>query len=433
MRTRITLLCLIVVLVVALKPSASVAGPRVSAPRYVLMEVSSGQVLYESGSGEKAYPASTTKILTALVALSKTELSDRLTVPEEARKAGGSQIFLTPGSQMTVEDALYALMLSSANDSAVALAYKVSGGIDAFAKEMNEAARNAGATGSNFTNPHGLPDDNHYTTALDLALVSRAALKMAAFGRIAGTQTREITINGPGSNGTAMRKETLTNHNQMLGWYDGCTGIKNGFTQQSLHTIVASAQRGDRELIAVVLGSSSSSGLWRDAAALLDYGFSAFAPKELVKRGQSLGEVEVARGKTTAAGEAGGSFTILEGDGRPEITLKPAFAEDLQAPIRAGQKIGTLSLLQAGRELARLDIIAVQNVEREFNSKPYLYGAGVLAGLVIIGAAVAGQSRRRRQRNSRFPGTIRRTRPPRPLRPARRRPSQYSSGGRPGA
>ena len=433
MRTRTILPCLVVVLVLALSPGVSAAGPRPSAPQYVLIDASTGQILYESACREKAYPASTTKILTALVVLSKANLSDKLTVPEEARKAGGSQVFLTPGSQMTVEDALYALILSSANDGAIALAHKVSGGIEAFAKEMNEAARSAGATSSNFTNPHGLPDDNHYTTALDLALVSRAALKMAAFGRIAGTQTRQITINGPGTNGGSVRKETLTNHNRMLWWYEGCTGMKTGFTQQSLHTMVASAQRGDRELIAVVLGSSSSTFLWRDAAALLDYGFSAFAPKQIIKQGQPLGEVKVSEGKTAATGSSAGSFTILDGDGRPEITLKPTYAERLQAPVKAGQKIGVLSLVQAGREIARLDIVAAQDVERQFNATPFLYGAGALAGLMLLTIIASNTARRGRRRNMHYPEAIRSTRPPRPLRPARRRPSRYPSDSSRGA
>jgi len=425
MRTRTILPCFIAALLLALNPSMSFAGPRLSASRYVLIDASTGQVLYESDCRERAYPASTTKILTALVVLSNSELNDRLTVPEEAKKAGGSQAYLTPGSQMSVEDALYALMLSSANDAAVALAHKVSGGIEAFAKQMNEAARNVGATGSNFTNPHGLPDDNHYTTALDLALVSRAALKIAAFGRIAATQTREIVINAPGGNGGSSRKETLTNHNRMLWWYDGCTGMKTGFTQQSLHTMVASAQRGGRELIAVVLGSGSSTTLWGDAAALLDYGFSRFAPKEIVKPGQSLGEVEVERGKAKAAGSSAAGFTVLDGEDAPEITLKPTFDTGIEAPVKAGQKIGALSLVQAGRELVRIDIVAAQDVEREFSAAPLLYGAAVVVGLMLLVFIVAGAARRRRLRNSHYPGAVRRTRPPKPLRPARRRPRRY--------
>jgi D-alanyl-D-alanine carboxypeptidase (penicillin-binding protein 5/6) len=385
------------------------------------MDASTGQVLYEADCRDRAFPASTTKILTALVVLSNTQLGDMLIVPEEAKKAGGSRVYLTPGSRMSVEDALYALLLSSANDAAVALAHKVSGGVEAFAKQMNEAARDIGATGSNFTNPHGLPDDNHYTTALDLALVSRAALKVAALARITATQTREITMAGP-VNGSQVRKETLTNHNRMLWWYEGCTGMKTGFTQQSLHTMVASAQRGDRELVAVVLGSASATTMWRDAAALLDYGFSSFAPKTLVKEGQTLGQVEVEKGKTKATGSSARSFTILEGEGRPEITLKPTLDSGLKAPVRAGQKIGVLSLYQAGREIGRVDIVAVEDVEKEPSAMPFLYGGAVVAGLALLAVMVAGQSRRRRPRNPHFPGAVRRARRPRPLRPARRQP-----------
>jgi D-alanyl-D-alanine carboxypeptidase len=189
--------------------------------------------------------------------------------------------------------------------------------------------------------------------------------------------------------------------------------------------MVTSAQRGDRELIAVVLGSGSSTTLWRDAEALLDYGFSGFAPKELVKPGQPLGEVEVERGKAKAAGSSAAGFTVLDGEGRPEITLKPTFDSGLKAPVKAGQKIGVLSLVQAGREIARVDIVAARDVEREFSVTPILYGAAAVAGLVLLVIIVAGASRRRRPRSSRYPGAVRRARPPRPLRPARRRPSRY--------
>jgi len=393
---------LVVASLISSPAGALAAPPRVSAPNFILIDSSTGQVLIEQASNDKAYPASTTKIATACVVLSRANLADRITVPKEAR-VGGSNIFLGAGSQISVEDALYALMLSSANDSAVTLAHAVSGSVPAFAQEMNKFAKEAGATDTNFANPHGLPDDNHYTTALDLALVAKAALSNSTFRKIAGTQTREVTITGDGE-----RRETLTNHNRMLWWYDGCTGMKTGFTNQSRQTIVASAMRNGRELIAVALGSSSSTAMWRDAALLLDLGFASFRPKEVVTKGQRLAEAPVIQGRTQVEAGAAASLTFLSGDSVPELVVRPVFDQDLRAPLRAGQKVGVAVVTQRGRELGRVDMVSRQDVAKvsiisSINVNPAFYTLPLAALLSLLALGLSRRAQRRLLAQDRTP------------------------------
>ena len=235
------------------------AVPTITAKQAILIDGKSGEVLFEKAAEERAYPASTTKIMTVLMALELCERYDidintEITVPEEAANIEGSSLYLKPGENRTIEDLLYGAMLRSGNDAATALAICLGGNKTNFVKMMNDIARELRCSRTHFVNPTGLFDENHYTTAKDLACIAGAAMENDIFRQISATKSWGNYIN----------------KNKTIFQYDGGTGIKIGFTEKSGRTLVASAGRGNTELIAVVLNDPN---WFEDAYALLDYGF----------------------------------------------------------------------------------------------------------------------------------------------------------------
>ncbi|MBQ4649619.1 MAG: D-alanyl-D-alanine carboxypeptidase [Firmicutes bacterium] len=254
--------------------SVSASAPVISAAGAILADAATGEVLFEKDADKKLYPASTTKILTALIALEKLEelgldMSCELIVTNEAQGVEGSSVYLKAGERITMEELLYGLMLQSGNDSAVAIASCMggsSGGVSNFVDMMNKRALDLGCRGSHFVNPHGLFDENHYVTARDMALIAAEAMKREDFRQIVGAEEW--------AGGTEGRR--FLNKNKTIAQYEGATGVKIGFTKKSGRTLVASAKRGDVELIAVVLND----GNWfADAYDLLDYGFEIMSER----------------------------------------------------------------------------------------------------------------------------------------------------------
>ncbi len=238
--------------------------PAVSAESAVLMD-GEGKILYEKNAKDRAYPASTTKIMTALVTLEKLDelgldIKSEIIVPEEAVGIEGSSIYLKKGERISIEELLYGLMLQSGNDSAASLAICMGGSLPDFVSMMNERAASLGCTGTHFTNPSGLYDENHYTTALDLARIAKAAMERKDFRKIVATKDWQSEDTG----------RSFHNKNKTIFQYDGATGVKIGFTKASGRTLAASAERDGKQMIAVVL----KDGNWfEDAYALMDYGF----------------------------------------------------------------------------------------------------------------------------------------------------------------
>lgn len=236
------------------------AAPAITASQAILIDGKSGEILFEKASEEQAYPASTTKIMTTLMILELCKRYDisidtEVTVPKEAVGVEGSSIYLKAGENRTIEDLLYGMMLRSGNDAATALAVCMGGNEKNFVKMMNGKAAELGCRRTNFTNPSGLFDQNHYTTAKDLASIARRAMEEETFRRIAAAKSWG----------------TYTNKNKTVFQYEGGTGIKIGFTERSGRTLVASATRGGIELICVVLNDRN---WFADAYALMDYGFT---------------------------------------------------------------------------------------------------------------------------------------------------------------
>ena len=243
-----------------------------SARAAALIDGKSGKVLFEKNKDERLPMASTTKIMTGLLACESKKMKKTVTVSPVASGTEGSSLWLEPGEKQTLENLTYGLMLRSGNDAAVAIAEYLGGSIDAFALLMNERAKKIGVKNTGFKNPNGLDAEGHFTSAYDLALISREAMKNKTFRKIVSTKNKTIPWE------SSEWDRSLTNHNKMLWRYEGCNGIKTGFTKKSGRCLVTSAKRGKTELICVTLNAPDD---WNDHTKMLDYGFELSGnPKE---------------------------------------------------------------------------------------------------------------------------------------------------------
>lgn len=246
----------------------------------ILIDSRSGDVLYEKNSDEEMAPASITKIVTGIIALEVNREDEQVTVSRNARQTDGTRIFLAEGEQKSLKELVYGLLMNSGNDAAVAIAEHIDGNIAEFSRRMNEFATSVGATHTHFTNPSGLYEKEHTTTAADMAKMAAHAMKNEKFREIVSTRMK--TWEGK------EWKSKLVNHNKMLVSYKGANGIKNGFTKQSGFTLVTSAERNGTEFIAVLLKASSDQQIYKDATRLLDYGFSHFKTVPVLKAGTKI-------------------------------------------------------------------------------------------------------------------------------------------------
>ena len=336
------------VLIPAGNPSLPVALTGVSAKGAVLMEADSGDIIFGQNENARLPMASTTKIMTALVALESLPVDTEVKITSQSVGVEGSSIYLCEGEILTLEQLLYALMLESANDAATAIAIAVSGSVEAFAEKMNTKAASLGLTDTHFVNPHGLDAEEHYTTAFELALVTRAALQNPLFREISATERKTIPLRG--EEGVRL----LLNHNKLLTSYEGCIGGKTGYTKKTGRCLVSAAEREGVTLIAVTLSAPDD---WRDHTAMLDYGFGTYetvplcdvgffsAPLWLISGAQEYVMVE-----NTEALSA--TLRVDHGDILCVVEL-PRFEF---APITVGQTVGYLRFYEAGRDGARTEL-----------------------------------------------------------------------------
>lgn len=322
--------------------------PSVSAHGAILIDASSGKILFEKNATLRLPMASTTKIMTALVALEYGDLQKTVSVDSRAVGTEGSSVYLENGEKITLGDLLYCLMLASANDAASAIAYAIAGGNEQFAALMNKKAAELGLFDTSFKNPHGLDADGHYTTAEDLALLSAHALSDPEFLKIVSTNSAKIK--------TDREERTLFNHNRLLRNYDGCIGVKTGFTKKSGRCLVSAAERGGLRLVCVTLGAPDD---WNDHKNLLDYGFSRFQALELCKKGQKFHELPV------VSGEPGRVFAVAT----ENITLTvPKGDTDFRAVIYCdrflwkrpanGERIGRVIFYKNGKIISETPLAA---------------------------------------------------------------------------
>ena len=310
----------------------SVYPPIVSAQSAVLMEAESGDVILGISEDTPLPMASTTKIMTALVALQLASPETVITVDPQAVNVEGSSIYLTEGETLTLEQLLYAILLESANDAAMAIAIGTAGSVEAFAEQMNQTAAALGLSHSHFVNPHGLDAEEHYTTAHDLALIARTALQNELLKTI--MSTKKATIPHAGTDSSRL----LVNHNKLLRAYEGCIGVKTGFTKRSGRCLVSAAEREGVTLIAVTLNAPDD---WNDHTALLDFGFSQYRAVELCREGEFLLPLSIVGGTDAyvmVSNQAPLSRVLPTQAGEISFVVElPRFA---YAGLSAGEKVG---------------------------------------------------------------------------------------------
>lgn len=346
------------VLLLTILQTSILAVPSLSAKAAILIDAQTGRVLYEKNAHERLPQASTTKITTALLALENGELSQEIIIPEDFKNPGEAGIWLEPGEKHTLEDLLYALMLRSANDAAAAIAIGVGGSEEKFIDMMNKRVHELGLEDTNYANPHGLHNSEHYSSAYDLSIIAREALKHEEFQKI--IVTKKHFLPWPGHD----YDRVVYNRNKLLGEYDGADGVKNGYTKQAGNCLVSSATRDGVRLIAVVLNAHQ---MYDEVANLFDYGFKTFNATSLVSQGEVIKNILVEGGtreqlKVIAANEA----TVLLKDSEvSKITRKVELPEKINAPIQNGQKVGSLVLAIDNKSTMTVDLIAAENIERK--------------------------------------------------------------------
>lgn len=334
--------------------SSSSTVPSVSGECTVLYEPSGDRFVYEKNSHARRPMASTTKIMTALVVLENASLDDTVTVTAESVGIEGTSASLTAEDRISVHDLLYLMMLESANDAASALAIHVGGSIEGFAEMMNARARSLGMSDSNFTNPHGLSSDEHYTSAADMAVLAAEALKNDTFAKIVSTKSITLQLQGGKTSFTA------GNHNKLLRMYDGAIGVKTGFTKKSGRCLVGAAERDGVRLICVTLNASDD---WNDHMRLLDYGFELFENVSLASPGDFSYTLPVIDGideRVECVNAVGASLVMPKK--RDEIEVSVNLSRFLVAPIERGQEVGRVSFRYEGDIIAQIPIIASKSI-----------------------------------------------------------------------
>ena len=307
-------------------------GVALSAQSAVLIEAESGDVILNQSAHLPLPMASTTKIMTALVALELASPETKITVDASAVGVEGSSIYLIENEQLTLEQLLYALLLESANDAAVAIAIGLCGSVESFADEMNRKATELGLKQTHFTNPHGLDHEEHFTTAYELAMITRAALQNQLFEQI--VSTRKTTIPHAGIAGNRL----LVNHNKLLRMYDGCIGVKTGFTKRSGRCLVSAAERDGVTLIAVTLNAPDD---WNDHSSLFDYGFTRYESVVLCEQEEFLFPLSLVSGTdqyVMLCNDTALRVTLPADHGKIFKTVELARFE--YAPIAKGEVLG---------------------------------------------------------------------------------------------
>ncbi len=368
-------------ILIAARPLLASAGPEIAGQSAVVMDSSNGQVLFEQESNQKMYPASTTKIMTAIIALEYGRMDDLVTIPAEASNVEGSAIGLQEGEQISLEDLVYALMLSSGNDSAVAIACHMGGSVEGFTRMMNQKASEIGAVNTHFNNPNGLPDPEHYCSAKDMALIARYAMHNPGFRNVVSTKVKTIHRSDPDA------QTYLGNGNRLLWNYDGAVGIKTGYTNIAGQCLVSAAARDGRELITVVF-KSEGSNIWTDSMKLLDYGFNEFELVCLADAGSFVADVPVSFGiMKTVSIQTGRTMTYNFNRDRPEDISQQIFLdEEIVAPVKAGSKLGELAFFSGELEIGRVDLLAQHEVGRRISAQWWAWS--ILAALLLVLLAI---------------------------------------------
>lgn len=391
------------------------AEPSVASSAAILVEASTGKILYEKNAYEKMYPASTTKVMTAILVLENCDLNEMATVSHNAIYSlpnGYVNANLQEGEEISVKDLMYALMVKSANDAAIVLAEHISGSVENFADKMNEKAKEIGCKNTHFVNPNGIHNENHYTTAYDLYLMASYGMKNETFRKYVSTTSYTL----PATNKYPTNDRICLTTNDMLRpkskYYDeNVIGIKTGYTAEAKNCLIAGAQGNDTELISVILHSGTNAeGLserYVDTAALFDYGFENFEFANIVEKDAVIQNIEIENGNKDTknldlvAKDTLSTYLNKDLDLEtlsPEINLN----ENLSAPISAGTTLGSITYT-IDDETFTTELLASHDVEKKMDIEIFILAGGVillLLGIMILRAQTKKKIKKKKHKRN---------------------------------
>nr|WP_265333482.1 MULTISPECIES: D-alanyl-D-alanine carboxypeptidase family protein [Eubacteriales Family XIII. Incertae Sedis] len=349
------------------EPSQKETGLKVDAKAAVLMDATSGEVLFAQNAHKRLPPASVTKVMTMLLILEacesgKINLSDTVTISERAAAMGGSQMYMEPGEQHTVEELLMGVAMASANDGAVALAEHLAGSVEMFVERMNKRAAELDMKDTNFVNTNGLPVSNHYTSAYDIAIMSKALIRFPETQKWFTKWQATIKVGLPGKE----KDFGLTNTNRLIKIYPGAIGIKTGFTQDAGYCLSGAAERNGTRLIGVILGASTSKVRFAEISKMFDYGFSNFESVKVAKKGQVQKALKLEKGtpsKIDVVMEDDVAVLVKKGK-KNSIKTKVEMKGYVPLPLKRGQQLGELVVYQDGVEKERFPIVAAESAKK---------------------------------------------------------------------
>lgn len=337
----------------------------VSSKSAILMDVGSGQILYEKNAHDKLPPASVTKVMTMLLICEaldsgKIKLDDSVQISENAASMGGSQIFLEPGEVQKVDTLLKGIAVASANDGCVAMAEYIAGSVESFVDMMNAKAKELNMKDTNFVNTNGLPVDNHYTSANDIALMSRELLKHDVINKYLTTWMDQVVV------GKKQTTVGLANTNKLIKHYQGATGVKTGFTQQAKYCLSASAKRGDTHLVAVTLGAETSPERFKDATSLLNFGFANYESVKLCSKNDNITTLTLDKAedkKIDLVAKEDLSVLIKKGANK-DFNKKVKVNKNITIPIKKGTNLGYVEIYQGKNLVGKVDLVNTKDIQK---------------------------------------------------------------------
>lgn len=338
---------------------------KIKAKSAILIDGSSGKVLFAQNEKKHLPPASVTKVMTLLLIMEgcesgKIALDDKVTISDRAAGMGGSQMYMEPGEQHTVEELLKGVIMVSANDGCVALAEHLSGSVESFVEAMNERASEMGLKDSHFVNTNGLPVADHYSCAYDIGMISKELMKFERAHTWFTAWQEDIKVGLPGK----QHKFTLTNTNKLIRSYNGAIGVKTGFTQDAGYCLSGAAQRDSTRLIAVVLGCKTSDIRFAQMRKLLDYGFANYETVKIAEKGEAIKKINIEKGDVKniqAVTSEDIGITVKKGTA-DQVRTKSVINENLPSTIKKGEKVGNIMVYEGKKMTAEYDLVSDRDV-----------------------------------------------------------------------
>lgn len=338
----------------------------IDAKSAILIDSSSGEIIYEKKAHERLHPASITKIMVLLLTMESIEkneinLEDEVTISANAAGMGGSQVYLEEGEVQNVEELLTAICLRSANDASVAMAEYISGSEESFINKMNERAKELGMKNTSFKNATGLPAENHHTSAYDISIMARELLKYTKIHEWLTVWMKEMKV---GKDKEIV--QGLVNTNRLIKEYEGANGIKTGSTQDAGFCLAASAERGNLKLISVVLGCETSKIRFDESKKLLDYGFSNYDSVTIARKNDIIDKVLVQKGNVEKADVVleKDAYILLPKDSKAKVEKEIILPKSINAPVDKGKKVGEMILSVDGKEIQKINLLINNTIDK---------------------------------------------------------------------